>query len=104
MGEIAAEAALARSTRQDLDPVFGYILAMALSVGLTPVQPNVRYVLLWTFLAMMGGMAFLMGSGIRLKVTDPGDLLWGIVLGRVCGRCADVGRMRYAGDGFRAAV
>jgi len=71
----------ARHTRQDLDPVFGYVMAMALSVGLTPVQANLRYVLLWTFLAAMGGMSFLLGSGIRMKVTDPGDLLWGIGLG-----------------------
>ncbi len=67
--------------RHDLDPVFGYILAMALSVGLMPLQANTRYVLLWAFMAAMGGMAFLLGSGIRLKVTDPGDLLWGIGLG-----------------------
>lgn len=74
-----------RSLRQDLDPVFGYILAMALSVGLTPVQPNARYVLLWAFMAAMGGAAFIIGSGISLKVTDPGDLLWGIGLGLFTG-------------------
>jgi hypothetical protein len=70
-----------RRGRQDLDPVFGYIMVMALSVGLTPIQANVRFVVLWTVMAAMGGMAFLIGSGIRLKVTDPGDLLWGIGLG-----------------------
>ncbi|MBN1200980.1 MAG: hypothetical protein JXJ20_03905 [Anaerolineae bacterium] len=70
-----------RSTREDLDPVVGYILAMALSVGLTPLQANTRYVLLWAFMAAMGGVAFLLGSGIQLKVTDPGDLLWGTGLG-----------------------
>ncbi|MBN1681425.1 MAG: hypothetical protein JW966_14180 [Anaerolineae bacterium] len=70
-----------RSTRQDLDPVFGYILAMALSVGLTPLDANTRYVILWAFLAAMGGMAFLLGSGIRLKVSDPVDLIWGVGLG-----------------------
>lgn len=71
----------ARPARQDLDPILGYIMAMALSVGLTPVQDNMRYMILWTLLAFMGGLAFLIGSGIRLKVTDPGDLLWGIGLG-----------------------
>lgn len=75
----------ARSTRQDLDPIFGYILAMALSVGLTPVQANTRYVLLWAFMAAMGGVAFLLGSGIKLKVTDPGDLLWGLGFGAFTG-------------------
>lgn len=74
-----------RRRRQDLDPVFGYILAMALSVGLLPVPANTRYVVLWAFMAAMGGMAFVLGSGIRLKVTDPGDLLWGIGLGALTG-------------------
>jgi len=74
-----------RSTRQDLDPIFGYILAMALSVGLTPLPDNTRYVALWAFMAIMGGMAFLLGSGIRLKVTDPGDLVWGLALGLLTG-------------------
>lgn len=74
-----------RATRQDLDPVFGYIMALALSVGLTPLQPNMRYVVLWAFLAVMGGMAFLLGSGIRLKVSDPGDLLWGVGFGIITG-------------------
>ena len=70
-----------RATRQDLDPVFGYIMAMSLSVGLTPIQPNMRYVILWGVLTLMGGTAFLLGSGIRFKVSDPGNLLWGLVLG-----------------------
>jgi membrane protease YdiL (CAAX protease family) len=74
-----------RSTRQDLDPVFGYIMVMALSIGLTPVQANVRYVLLWAFMAAMGGMAFVIGSGIRFKATNPGDLVWGIGLGLFTG-------------------
>lgn len=72
---------LARSSRQDLDPVFGYILAMALSIGLTPVQANLRYVLLWAFLALMGGIAFMLGSGKQTRSADPGDLVWGIGLG-----------------------
>lgn len=74
-----------RSRRQDLDPVVGYILLMALSVGLTPLQANLRYVLLWMVMAGMGGMAFLLGSGIRFKVSDPGDLLWGIGFGVFAG-------------------
>ncbi len=74
-----------RSRRQDLDPILGYILAMALSVGLTPLPANTRYVVLWAVMAVMGGMAFLLGTGIRLKVTDPGDLLWGLGLGLFTG-------------------
>ncbi len=74
-----------RSRRQDVDPIFGYVMAMALSIGLTPIPANTRYVLLWAALALMGGMAFVLGSGIRLKVTDPGDLVWGFGLGLLAG-------------------
>ncbi len=75
------EDAESRSTRQDLDPVFGFVMAMALSVGLTPLDDNLRYVALWAVLALMGGAAVVLGSGIRFRVTDPGDLVWGIGLG-----------------------
>jgi membrane protease YdiL (CAAX protease family) len=74
-----------RRHRQDLDPVLGYILVMALSVGLTPLEANARYVLLWAAMAAMGGMAFLLGSGIRFKVSDPGDLFWGVAFGLFVG-------------------
>jgi len=76
---------ITRTSRQDMDPVFGYILAMALGIGLLPIPDNARYVILWAFLALMGGMAFLLGSGIQFKISDPGDLLWGIGVGVVIG-------------------
>jgi len=74
-----------RSTRQDLDPVFGFVMAMALSVGLTPLDADLRYVVLWAVLALMGGAAVVLGSGIRFRVTDPGDLVWGVGLGAFTG-------------------
>ncbi|NDJ77801.1 MAG: hypothetical protein GYB65_16245 [Chloroflexi bacterium] len=74
-----------RSTRQDLDPVLGYILVMAFSVGLTPLHPNLRYIVLWSCLAVMGGMAYLLGSGIQFRVDDPVDLLVGLGLGLLAG-------------------
>jgi len=74
-----------RSRRQDVDPIFGYLMAMALSIGLTPVPDNTRYVALWAALALMGATAFVLGSGIRMKVTDPGDLIWGVGLGLITG-------------------
>lgn len=74
-----------RNRRQDVDPIFGYVMAMALSVGLTPVPDNTRYVVLWAALALMGATAFVLGSGIHMKVTDPGDLIWGLGLGVIAG-------------------
>jgi hypothetical protein len=83
--ETPPESQMPRRGRQDVDPIFGYVMAMALSVGLTPVPDNTRYVVLWAVLALMGGTAFTLGSGIRFKVTDPGDLVWGLGLGVITG-------------------
>ncbi len=79
------DATASRASRQDLDPIFGYVLAIALSIGLTPIEADTRYLLLWTFLALMGGMAFVLGSSAHDRPTDPGDLVWGLVLGGLSG-------------------
>lgn len=81
----AEEAGPTHLTRQDLDPIYGYVLAMALSVGLTPLGDNVRYVVLWAFLTLMGGTASVLGSRVRLKTDDPVGLLWGLFLGGISG-------------------
>jgi len=98
-----------RSTRQDLDPVFGYILAMALSVGLTPVQPNTRYVLLWAFMAFMGRSRVGSWAGLfyRRRVDAGGfgyarDCVRAVVWGEpVAERLA--GHMDFSGDCVRDA-
>src|SRR5215510_14631788 len=51
------------------DPVFGNLIAIALSVGLTPLLPasaDLRYTLAWGVLAGFGVLAWLLGNSARI--------------------------------------
>jgi membrane protease YdiL (CAAX protease family) len=66
------------------DPVFGFLLAIAVSVGLTPILPaqsDLRYTLAWGALAAVSVLAWLLGSFERIAQEKPGNLLWGIIYG-----------------------
>lgn len=66
------------------DPTFGYLIGLALSIGLLPLNPestDLRYVLVWSVLALFGVMAWLMGNTTRIERETPLNLGWGIALG-----------------------
>lgn len=66
------------------DQAFGYLIAIAISVGLTPFIPDsvdLRYTLAWGTLALFGVVAWLLGGGTRIEGEAPDDLLWGIIFG-----------------------
>jgi len=70
------------------DPTFGYLIALALTIGLTPLIPNntdMRYTLLWTVLAGFGVMAWLLGNATRIGQETPENLGWGVVFGIIIG-------------------
>ncbi len=71
------------------DPVFGYLLALALSVGLIPLIGNgnadLRFTICWLALAAVGVLAWLMGNGERIGEEIPENLIWGIVFGLIVG-------------------
>lgn len=70
------------------DPLFGYIIALALSIGLSPLVPSatdMRYTLLWGLLAGFGVLAWWAGSGTRIEQEQPDDLAWGIIFGLIIG-------------------
>ncbi len=70
------------------DPIFGYLIAVALCVGLVPLIPAnaaLRYVLLWTVLAGFGVLAWLLGSSARVGTETPENLGWGIIFGLIIG-------------------
>ena len=63
------------------DPTFGYLIALALAVGLTalpPEQRDLRYTLLWMVPAGFGVLAWLFGSTTRIKEETPENIAWGI--------------------------
>lgn len=63
------------------DPMFGYLIALALAVGLTalpPEQRDLRYTILWMIPAGFGVLAWLMGSSARIQEETPENIAWGI--------------------------
>jgi hypothetical protein len=68
------------------DPVFGFLLAIAISTGLTPVLPaqaDLRYTLAWGALALVSVLAWLLGNADRIGQEDPVDLAWGVGFGLI---------------------
>lgn len=63
------------------DPTFGYMIALALAVGLTalpPDQRDLRYTILWMVPAAFGVLAWLLGRSARVGEEIPENLAWGV--------------------------
>ncbi len=68
------------------DPLFGLLIALAVSVGLMPLanaDPDLRYTLTWGLLIAFGVLAWLIGNFPRIIEERPEDLAWGIALGLI---------------------
>lgn len=68
------------------DPTFGYLIALALAIGLAALpreQYELRYTLLWMMLAGFGVLAWLLGSMTRIGQETPENLAWGVVFGLI---------------------
>ncbi len=68
------------------DPTFGYLLALALIIGLTPLIPlqgDLRYVIGWGAMALFGVLSWLLGSGERIAQEKIEDLAWGAIFGLI---------------------
>lgn len=70
------------------DPVFGYLIAIALSIGLMPLIPDnadLRYTIIWMVMAGFGVLAWLLGSMTRIGQEIPENLVWGAIFGLIIG-------------------
>ncbi|MYD11737.1 MAG: CPBP family intramembrane metalloprotease [Chloroflexi bacterium] len=70
------------------DPLFGFIIAAALSVGLTPLLPDsveLRYTLAWGALAGVSVLSWLLGNMERIGQERPENLGWGILYALMLG-------------------
>lgn len=82
--EVEDELVVTRSRGANSDPFFGYLIAVALSIGLTPLIPlnaDLRYLLAWGLLALFGILAWLLGTMERIERESLEDLGWGVVFG-----------------------
>jgi len=80
------EAEPGRITRSD--PSFGFIVAVALSVGLMPLVPDntdIRYIAVWGVLTLFGVSAWLFGRASRIEQELPENLGWGVAFGVLIG-------------------
>ena len=70
------------------DPLFGFIIAAALSVGLIPLLPDsveLRYTLAWGALTGVSVLSWLLGNMERIGQERPDNLGWGILYGVMLG-------------------
>jgi hypothetical protein len=68
------------------DPVFGLVIALALSIGLMPLIPTdaaMRYVLVWGIMAGFAVLSWLIGTSGRIWTETPGNLGWGVIFGLI---------------------
>ena len=80
--------ALRAQYRGASDPLFGFIIAAALSVGLTPLLPEsveLRYTLAWGALAGVSVLSWLLGNMERIGQERPDNLGWGVLYGVLLG-------------------
>ncbi len=70
------------------DPLFGFMIAAALSVGLTPLLPDnadLRYTLAWGALSGVSVLTWLLGDMERIGPEGPENLGWGVLYGLMLG-------------------
>ncbi len=70
------------------DATFGYLIAIALAIGLTPLLPasaDMRYTIIWALMAGFGVLAWLLGGMTRIEQEAPEDLAWGVIFGLIIG-------------------
>lgn len=70
------------------DPVFGFLIVVALSIGfvpLIPTDPALRYTVIWGVMAGFGVLSWLMGTSARIWTETPENLGWGVIFGLIIG-------------------
>lgn len=71
------------------DPAFGFVIAVALAVGLSPLigtgDAELRYTVSWGVLAFFGVLAWLFGDMERIAAEYPENIVWGIAFGLILG-------------------
>jgi membrane protease YdiL (CAAX protease family) len=70
------------------DATFGFLIVVALAIGLTPLLPtyaDMRYSIVWGLMAGFGVLAWLLGSMTRIAQETAEDLAWGVIFGLIIG-------------------
>ncbi|MBZ0316766.1 MAG: hypothetical protein K8L91_10140 [Anaerolineae bacterium] len=71
--------------QREVDPVFAYMVIIALSIGLSPIDASIRYVALWAALGGAGLVTYILGTSPRLSDTSVENLRAGLLFGLAIG-------------------
>jgi hypothetical protein len=74
---------LPRAAHRQADPIVIYLLLISLAIGLAPLEPLARYMILWTLMAILGAVAYFLGELEAMRDSQLEDLLWGLAFGLV---------------------
>lgn len=70
------------------DPIFGFLIAAALSIGLAPIVPDnadLRYTLAWGALSGVSVLSWLFGNMERIGQERPENIGWGLLYSLLLG-------------------
>lgn len=67
--------------QREADPIIAMMIVGAISIGATPLDAVVRYVVLWALLCMAGVLAYVLGRAGHSMRNDLDDLTAGIAFG-----------------------
>lgn len=70
-----------RAAHREGDPIVAYLLLVSLAIGISPLEPSARYILLLTLMGGLGTMAYLLGGIQSIRNTSLDDLIWGVIYG-----------------------
>ncbi|PJF40813.1 MAG: hypothetical protein CUN55_12300 [Phototrophicales bacterium] len=79
--ELEAERQERYLQQRETDPIIALMIIGAISLGLTPLDAVVRYVILWSLLGGAGLIAYILGSSQRISHTTVDDLIAGVSFG-----------------------
>lgn len=70
----------------DADPITAFLIVVAISsIGLSPLEHSLRYVIAWILMGGLGAVGYLLGRSKRFTDTSLDDLLSGVLLGLLVG-------------------
>lgn len=70
-----------RMGRREVDPLFAYLFIVSLGIGLSPLEPLIRFVILWGLMGGLGMMGYLLGAVDQERAAVIDDFVWGIAIG-----------------------
>jgi len=70
-----------RAAHREADPIFAYLVIVSLGIGIAPLDPMIRYMVLWSLMGIFGTTAYLLGGVTPMRDAKLDDFWWGASFG-----------------------